>query len=154
MILDLICYAADQEKDPGEIFSDVSRIIRNMIPGVFWFGIFAADLPRHSLVLGGCSGPEPYNRRFPFGRYTEGRAAVTQQVICLDHIPENESKPSLCTGRFKLVVPVISKGKFFGVLSAHSSRKETFIEEEIFIIEDTGDIIADRLEQASRLLHE
>lgn len=153
LILDRICYAADQKKEPGEIFSDVSRIIRDMFSGIYWFGIFVADLPRHSLVLGGHSGPEPHSRTFPFGRYSEGRAAVTQRVIFMDHVPEDESKPGLHTPRFKLAVPVLIKGDFLGVLSADSSAEDGFLEEDIFIIEDAGDIIADLLKQAARSLH-
>jgi L-methionine (R)-S-oxide reductase len=123
-------------------------MLTEMMPGFIWIGFYHADKKNRNLILSARGGRDYGDEIIPFGNGPIGRTAVTHQVFLTDTAPTDNHRRRygvMC----RVAVPLLVNGMLEGAIGVDSGKKDEYIEEEIFLIEDVGDIVADHIQALS-----
>jgi len=138
----LITGQLETEKDSLALMSNISAIIKGVLPRINWVGFYL--LKENELVLGPFQGL-PACTRLQKDKGVCAKAWRDLKVIRVDDVNNFEGHVACDEASLsELVIPLIKDGEFYGVLDLDSPIKNRFIDlEEGFI--EIGKLIEDYL---------
>lgn len=138
----LITGQLETEKDSLALMSNISAIIKGVLPRINWVGFYL--LKENELVLGPFQGL-PACTRLQKDKGVCAKAWRDLKVIRVDDVNNFEGHVACDEASLsELVIPLIKDGEFYGVLDLDSPIKKRFIDlEEGFI--EIGKLIEDYL---------
>lgn len=138
----LITGQLETEKDSLALMSNISAIIKGVLPRINWVGFYI--LKENELVLGPFQGL-PACTRLQKDKGVCAKAWRDLKVIRVDDVNNFEGHVACDEASLsELVIPLIKDGEFYGVLDLDSPIKNRFIDlEEGFI--EIGKLIEDYL---------
>lgn len=138
----LITGQLETEKDSLALMSNISAIIKGVLPRINWVGFYL--LKENELVLGPFQGL-PACARLQKDKGVCAKAWRDLKVIRVDDVNNFEGHVACDEASLsELVIPLIKDGEFYGVLDLDSPIKNRFIDlEEGFI--EIGKLIEDYL---------
>lgn len=120
--------------------SNISALLKWYIPRINWLGFYLRR--GNELVLGPFQG-EPACNLIPFSRGVCGKCAMDEKTIIVDDVdlfPGHIACSSI--SKSEVVVPLMFKGRLYGVLDIDSPEKNRFTKDDVVFLEKVESIIS------------
>ena len=130
----------EAETDPIANAANLSALLFNTLPDLNWAGFYI--LRQTGLVLGPFQG-KPACVRIALGKGVCGTAAAQQKTVLVKDVHAFAGHIACdAASNSEIVVPIIKKGKLWGVLDIDSPLKARFDETDQHFLEQLADLFA------------
>lgn len=131
------------EKDPVANLSNTSALLKVHLDRVNWAGFYLFD--GRELVLGPFQGL-PACIRIPLGSGVCGTAAKRRETLIVSDVHAFPGHIACdAASRSEIVVPILVKGKLYGVIDVDSPETDRFGDAERAFLEEVAKILGERL---------
>ncbi|MBN1761735.1 MAG: GAF domain-containing protein [Methanomicrobia archaeon] len=136
--------AEHTQDDTNEKLLVICKLLVDAVPYYDWVGFYCVDSSKNELVLGPFACEPTEHKRIPFGKGVCGQAAERRETVISQDVTK-ELNYLACSPQVKaeIVVPILKRGEFVGVLDIDSHARSAFTAEDKKFLEQVCALVSE-----------